>query len=123
MDILVPTDKPRLPHPATFVGVARGMAIVGFVGYILLFSMVFSEGKVLFPHLRRTLELVALSGAGFLLSFRWLRTGGIILAAGMIVALLLTPVQLSEWRPWFFGLEGYMALTGTLFVLTPNRRD
>lgn len=120
MEILVPTHKPRLSPSTAYIGVVRTLVIIGFVGYILLFSMIFSEGKVSFPHLQRTLLLVGLSFGGFLLSWRWVRLGGIVLASGMIIALALTPAQLSEWRPWFFGLEGVMALTGILLVLTPR---
>lgn len=117
MDIIVPTSKPRLPqHRHPLLGAARGLAIIGFVGYVLLFSMVFSEGNVRFPHLQRTVELVAVSFAGFLLTWRMPRTGGAVIAAMMITALFLTPLQLFEWRPWFFGIEAYMALVGILFL-------
>lgn len=121
MKIMVPSDKPPLPHPRShFVNVVRTFAIIGFVGYILLFSMIFSEGIVSFPHLQRTLQLVALSFVGMLITWRFVRLGGLILAAGMIVALVLTPSQLIEWRPWFYGLEAYSALTGLLLLLAPR---
>ena len=120
MEILVPTDKPHAPHQPGRLGTVRTFAIFGWVGYVLFFSMVFSEGNVSFPHLQRTVQLVAISFAGFLLT-RWLpRIGGLVLLGGMIVALALTPTQLKEWRLWFYLLESYMALIGLLFIVTPR---
>lgn len=121
MDIIVPSDKPHLPHPSGMVSVVRTLAIFGWVGYVLFFAMVFSEGNVSFPHLQRTVQLVGVSFAGFLITWRYQRTGGLILFASMIVALVLTPNQLKEWRTWFYLLEAYMAITGLLFVIAPRK--
>ena len=123
MDILVPTTKPHLPHPKKVINTVRTLAIFGWVGYVLFFAMVFSEGNVSFPHLQRTVQLVALSFGGFLMTWRAQRLGGLVLLAGMIVALLLTPTQLKEWRPWFYLLESYMALMGLLLVALPKRHS
>jgi hypothetical protein len=120
MDIIVPTDKPHLPQHRRRIGIVRALAIFGWVGYVLFFAMVFSEGNVSFPHLQRTVELVALSFAGFLLTWRFRRLGGFILLASMVVALVLTPSQLREWRGWFYLLEAYMAITGLLFLAMPE---
>ena len=121
MEIIVPLDKPPLPHPRSrFVSRVRTFAIFGFVGYVLLFSMIFSEGRVSFPHLQRTVQLVVVSFLGLLITWRQVRLGGAILAGGMIVALLLTPSQLVEWRPWFYAIEVYALLTGLLFLLAPR---
>jgi hypothetical protein len=95
----------------------RTLAIFGWVGYVLFFSMVFSEGDVSFPHLQRTVQLVAVGFGGFLLSWRFQRLGGLILVASMVVALVLTPSQLREWRLYFYLLEGYMAVLGLLLVV------
>lgn len=122
MEIMVPNQKPRLPHPTGIINTVRTLGIIGWVGYVLLFSMIFSEGKVSFPHLQRTVELIALSFCGFLLTWKFQRLGGIVLVAGMVAGLVLTPIQLSEWRPWLFGLEAFMALVGTLFVLVPRKK-
>ena len=122
MDILVPTDKPPVPQPTGLVNTLRTFAVMGWVGYVLLFSMIFSEGRVSFPHLQRTVELVLVSFLGFLLTFKSQRIGGIVMSVGMIVSLILTPARLSEWRPWFFALEGIMAITGILLILAPKRR-
>jgi hypothetical protein len=121
MRILVPTDKPELPRPTGKINIVRTLAVLGWVGYVLLFSMIFSEGMVRFPHLQRTVELVAISFAGFLLTWWVQRLGGLVLALSMIVAIVFNPTQLKEWRPWFFALEGYMALTGVLFIIAPRR--
>ena len=121
MDILVPTDKPELPHHTRAVNVVRTLAIFGWVGYVLFFSMVFSEGNVSFPNLQRTVELVGISFTGFLMTWRFQRLGGLILLGGMVIALALTPSQLKEWRLWFYVLEAYMALVGILFVLVPRK--
>lgn len=121
MDIIVPTDKPHLPHPSGMINIVRTLAVFGWVGYVLFFAMVFSEGNVSFPHLQRTVELVAVSFGGFLLTWRFPRLGGLVLFAGMVVALLLTPSQLKEWRGWFYLLEGYMAITGLLFIVVPRK--
>ena len=121
MDILVPTDKPHLHHQTGAVNVVRTLAIFGWVGYVLFFAMVFSEGNVSFPHLQRTVQLVAISFAGFLITWRFQRLGGLILFAGMVIALVLTPSQLKEWRSWFYVLEAFMALTGLLFIILPRR--
>ena len=121
MDIIVPTDKPHIPHPSGMVSVVRTLAIFGWVGYVLFFAMVFSEGNVSFPHLQRTVQLVGVSFAGFLITWRFQRIGGLILFASMIVALVLTPNQLKEWRTWFYLLEAYMAITGLLFVIAPRK--
>jgi hypothetical protein len=121
MRILVPTDKPHLPHPSGAVNTLRTLAILGWVGYVLLFSMIFSEGSIRFPHLQRVLELVAISFGGFLITWRMQRLGGMILAGGMIAAIVFTPIELREWRPWFFGLEGFMALVGIFFVIAPRK--
>lgn len=123
MDILVPTQKPRLPHPTGIINTVRTLAIIGWVGYVLLFSMIFSEGKVSFPHLQRTVELVAMCFVGFLLTWKLQRIGGIVIAAGMVTALVLTPIELSDWRPWLFGLEAFMALVGILFLLAPRKPE
>jgi hypothetical protein len=121
MDILVPTDKPHLPHQTGMINVVRTLAIFGWVAYVLFFSMVFSEGDVSFPHLQRTVQLVGIGFGGFLLTWRFQRIGGLILLGSMIVALALTPEQLKEWRTWFYLLEIYMAITGVLFVVAPKR--
>lgn len=121
MDILVPTDKPHLPHPTGAINTVRTLAIFGWVGYVLFFSMVFSEGNISFPHLERTVKLVGLSFAGFLLTWRFQRLGGLVLLAGMVIALLLTPSQLKEWRLWFYVLEAYMAIVGILYVVVPRK--
>jgi hypothetical protein len=117
VDILVPTDKPHIPHPTGAINLVRTLAIFGWVGYVLFFSMVFSEGDVSFPHLQRTVQLVAVGFGGFLLSWRFQRLGGLILVASMVVALVLTPSQLREWRLYFYLLEGYMAVLGILLVV------
>lgn len=121
MDILVPTDKPHTPQPTGLVNVVRTLAIFGWVAYVLFFAMVFSEGNVSFPHLQRTVQLVGVSFAGFLLTWRLQRLGGLILLGGMIVALILTPSQLREWRTWFYLLEAYMAIAGILFIVVPKK--
>ena len=122
MDILVPTDKPHVPQPTGLINVLRTFAVIGWVGYVLLFSMIFSEGRVSFPHLQRTVELVLLGFLGFLLTFKWQRIGGAVMSLGMVISLILTPVRLSEWRPWFFATEGVMAIVGLLFIVAPKRR-
>jgi hypothetical protein len=121
MDIIVPTDKPHTTHPSGMINIVRTLAIFGWVGYVLFFSMVFSEGNVSFPHLQRTVQLVGVSFAGFLLTWRLPRIGGLILLASMVLALALTPSQLQEWRGWFYLLEAYMAITGLLFMVVPRR--
>jgi len=121
VDILVPTDKPHLPHPTGAVNLVRTLAIFGWVGYVLFFSMVFSEGDVSFPHLQRTVQLVAIGFCGFLITWRFQRIGGLVLLASMAVALALTPNQLKEWRLYFYVLEAYMAIVGILFILVPRR--
>ena len=121
MRILVPTDKPHLPHETGYVNLVRTFAIFGWVGYVLFFSMVFSEGDVSFPHLQRTVQLVAIGFGGFLLTWRWQRLGGLILLGSMIVALALTPSQLKEWRTYFYLLEVYMAIVGIFFVVVPRK--
>ena len=97
------------------------LAVFGWVGYVLFFAMVFSEGNVSFPNLQRTVELVGIGFAGFLITWRLPRTGGLVLLGCMIVALVLTPTQLKEWRVWFYALESYMAIIGILFLLSPRR--
>jgi hypothetical protein len=121
MDILVPTDKPELPHHTGVLATLRTFGVIGWVAYVLFFSMVFSEGNVSFPHLQRTLELVAVSFAGFLLTWRYRRIGGLILLGGMLIALALTPTQLKEWRTYFYLMEVYMAVIGLLFFLVPRK--
>ena len=121
MDILVPTDKPHLPHPTGAVNLVRTLAIFGWVGYVLFFSMVFSEGDVSFPHLQRTVQLVAIGFCGFLITWCFQRIGGLVLLASMAVALALTPNQLKEWRLYFYVLEAYMAIVGILFMLVPRK--
>jgi hypothetical protein len=120
MDIIVPTDKPHLPHHSRMLNIVRSLAIFGWVGYVLFFSMVFSEGNVSFPHLQRTVQLVGVSFAGFLITWRFPRIGGLILLGSMIVALALTPNQLKEWRLWFYLLEAYMAIVGLLYIVVPR---
>jgi hypothetical protein len=121
MDILVPTDKPHLPHPTGMINVVRTLAIFGWVGYVLFFAMVFSEGNVSFPNLQRTVELAGVSFVGFLLTWRYPRVGGFILLGTMIIALALTPTQLKEWRLWFYLLEIYMAIIGLLYIIAPRK--
>jgi hypothetical protein len=121
MDILVPTDKPELPHRTRMLSIVQTFAVFGWVAYVLFFAMVFSEGNVSFPHLQRTIELVGISFAGFLLTWRSPRLGGLILLSCMVIALALTPLQLKEWRVWFYALEIYMAIVGILFVVSPRR--
>ena len=121
MDILVPTHKPDLPHRTRMLSVVQTLAVFGWVAYVLFFAMVFSEGNVSFPNLQRTVELVGISFAGFLVTWRLPRTGGLVLLGSMIVALLLTPLQLKEWRGWFYALEIYMAIVGLLFVFAPRK--
>lgn len=121
MDILVPTDKPHLPHAKGMINVVRTLAIFGWVGYVLFFAMVFSEGNVSFPNLQRTVELAGVSFIGFLTTWRYPRIGGLILLGTMIIALALTPTQLKEWRLWFYLLEIYMALIGLLFIIAPRK--
>jgi len=121
MDIIVPTDKPHLPHHSGMLNLVRSLAIFGWVGYVLFFSMVFSEGNVSFPHLQRTVQLVAVSFGGFLLTLRLPRLGGLILLGGMVIALALTPTQLKEWRLYFYALEIYMAIVGVLYVVAPRK--
>jgi hypothetical protein len=77
VDILVPTDKPHLHHQTGAVNVVRTLAIFGWVGYVLFFAMVFSEGNVSFPHLQRTVQLVAISFAGFLITWRFQKSGAL----------------------------------------------
>jgi hypothetical protein len=121
MDILVPTDKPELPHRTGMINIVQTLAVFGWVAYVLFFAMVFSEGNVSFPHLQRTLVLVGTGFAGFLVTWRYQRIGGLIILASMIVALVLTPSQLKEWRVWFYALEIYMAIVGLLFILVPRK--
>ena len=121
MDIIVPTDKPHLPHPSGMINVVRTLAVCGWVGYVLFFAMVFSEGNVSFPHVQRTVQLVGVSFAGFLLTWWFQRLGGLILLGSMIVALVLTPEQLREWRLYFYLLEAYMAIVGILFMVVPRK--
>ena len=121
MDILVPTDKPHLPHSTGAANIVRTLAIFGWVGYVLFFSMVFSEGDVSFPHLQRTVQLVLVGFGGFILTWRFQRLGGLILLGSMVIALALTPNQLKEWRLYFYLLEAYMAIAGILFMVTPRK--
>jgi hypothetical protein len=103
------------------LSVVQTLAVFGWVAYVLFFAMVFSEGNVSFPNLQRTVELVGISFAGFLVTWRLPRTGGFVLLGSMIVALMLTPTQLKEWRGWFYGLEIYMAIVGILFLFVPRK--
>lgn len=121
MDILVPTDKPHLPHATGMINVVRTLAIFGWVGYVLFFAMVFSEGNVSFPNLQRTVELAGVSFIGFLITWRYPRIGGFVLLGTMIIALALTPSQLKEWRLWFYLLESYMAIIGLLYIIAPRK--
>ena len=121
MEIMVPLDKPPLPHPRShFVNSVRAFAILGFLGFVLLFSMILAEGKVPFPLLQLTIELVVVGLAGMLLTYRHVRLGGAIMLAAMAAALLLTPRDLLDWRPWLFGIQGYALLLGLLFLLAPR---
>ena len=121
MEIMVPLDKPPLPHPRShFVNVVRAFAILGFLGCLLLFSMILSEGKVGFSILQPTIELVVVSFAGMLFTYRHVRLGGVIMFAAMVSALLLTSKELLEWRPWLYGVQAYAALGGLLFLLAPR---
>ena len=121
MEIMVPLDKPPLPHPRShFVNIVRAFAILGLVGFVLLFSMILAEGKVRFAPLQFNLELVLVTFAGILLTYRHVRLGGAIMLAAMAGALLLTPKDLLEWRPWLFGIQGYAAVLGLLFLLAPR---
>lgn len=121
MDILVPTHKPELPHRTRMLSIVQTLAVFGWVAYVLFFSMVFSEGNVSFPNLQRTVELVGMGFVGFLLTWRVPRLGGLLLLGSMVVALILTPSQLKEWRVWFYALEIYMAFIGILFIASPRR--
>jgi len=121
LEIMVPLDKPPLPHPRShFVHTVRSLAFLGFLGFVLLFSMILAEGKVGFPRLQLTVELIVLGLAGMLLTYRHVRLGGAIMLAAMAVALVLTPRDLLEWRPWLFGIQGYASLLGLLFLLAPR---
>ena len=121
MDIIVPETKSPLPHHGSpLVSVARTLGVLGFVGAILLFSMVFSEGQVHFPYVQITVELVAVAFLGFLLTWRHMRIGGAVVTAAMIAALFLTPLNLLEWRLYFFIVEGLLALIGLLILFSPT---
>ncbi|MEO8224459.1 MAG: hypothetical protein ABI661_06610 [Gammaproteobacteria bacterium] len=118
---MVPLDKPPLPHPRShFVNIVRGFAILGFVGFVLLFSMILAEGKVRFPLLQANMGLVVVGLTGMLLTYRHVRLGGVIMLLAMVGALALTPRDLLEWRPWLLGTQGYAALLGLLFLLAPR---
>lgn len=121
MEIIVPLDKPPLPHPRSrFANVVRTFAIIGFVGFILLFSMILAEGKVGFTNLQLTLGSVGIGLLGLLLTWRLVRVGGFVIAAGMVLALRFTPKELLEWRPWFYTTEACVALIGILLLLAPR---
>jgi hypothetical protein len=118
---MVPQHKPPLPHPRShFVNVVRAFAVLGFLGCLLVFSMILSEGKVGFPLLQLNIELVVVSFAGMLFTYRQVRLGGFIMLAAMVSALLLTSKDLLEWRLWLFGLQAYSAGAGLLFLLAPR---
>jgi hypothetical protein len=118
---MVPVDKAPLPHhKSAFVGVARTLATWGMLGCLVLFSMVLAEGKVEVSELVTPAELAGLGLVGLLLTWRWVRPGGLAVLGAMIVALMLTPDELLEWRPWFYAVEGYLALCGLLLLLSPR---
>jgi hypothetical protein len=121
LEIMVPLDKHPLPHPRShFVNIVRAFAFLGFLGVVLLFSMILAEGKVPFPPLQVTIELVVVGLAGMLLTYRHVRLGGVIMFLAMIGAVAFTPRELLEWRPWLLGILGYAALLGLLFLLAPR---
>lgn len=121
MEIMVPVDKVPLPHhKSAFVGVARTLAIFGMLGCLLLFAMVLAEGKVELSELITPAELAGLGLVGLILTWRRVRSGGLALLGAMAVALALTPAELREWRPWFYAIEAYLALTGLLLLLSPR---
>ena len=121
MEIMVPLDKPPLPHPRSrFVNLVRGFAIAAFVGFVLLFSMILAEGKISFPLLQTNIGLVVVGLAGMMLTYRHVRLGGVIMLLAMAGALVLTPKDVLEWRPWLLGTQGYAALLGLLFLLAPR---
>ena len=121
MDIFVPETKSPLPHHGNpLVSVARTLGVLSFLGVGLLFSMVFSEGQVHFPYVQITVELVGVAFLGFLLTWRYVRLGGAVLALTMIAALFLTPLNLLEWRLYFFIVEGLLALIGLVILFSPG---
>ncbi|MGE0353737.1 MAG: hypothetical protein AB7I33_03610 [Gemmatimonadales bacterium] len=117
MDIMVPDQKDPLPQRGNpLLGVLRAGGTMGFVAFVVLFAMVFSEGEVRFPHLQLVVELSTLALAGFVISWWRPRLGGAIMALGMIGALFVTPIRLLDWRPYFFAFEGLLSLVGVLLV-------
>ena len=121
MKILVPDTSPPPPHHVGTAGAfGRGIGVAGFLGALLLFSMVFTEGEVHFPYLRYLLMLMTGSFGGFLLSWRRPRFGGAIQALCMITAVVVTPVKLLEWRPYFYLAEGLLILAGLLLLFHPR---